>query len=140
MGLGQQEDIRMKTNPVVVALGLWLMSGLIPALAATVQPYEPSAFEVAQKQGDPILLFVDASWCPTCASERSVLRRLYGMPEFENLRVFDVDFDTSKPLLRRLHVQMQSTLIVYHGTRETGRLTGATNPRVIQRLLETSST
>lgn len=129
----------MKTNPVVVALGLWLMSGLIPALAATVQPYDQSAFDVAQKQGDPILLFVDASWCPTCASERTVLHRLYRMPEFKNLRVFDVDFDTSKPLLRHLHVQMQSTLIVYHGTRETGRLTGATNPGVIQRLLETSA-
>ena len=129
----------MKASPIVLALGLSLMSGLAPALAATVQPYQQSAFDVAQRHGDPILVFVDASWCPTCARERPILHNFYKMPEFRNLRVFDVDFDASKPLLRRLHVQMQSTLIVYHGTRETGRLTGATNAGVILRLLETSS-
>jgi thioredoxin 1 len=55
------------------------------------------------------------------------------------IKVFDVDFDTSKPLLRQLGVQMQSTLIVYHGAKETGRMTGATDPAVIKRLLETSA-
>ena len=50
-----------------------------------------------------------------------------------------VDFDTSKPLLRQLGVQMQSTLIVYHGAKETGRMTGAIDPAVIKRLLETSA-
>jgi thioredoxin 1 len=129
----------MKTSPIIIALGLALMSGVTSALAATVQPYQQSAFDRAQRHGDPILVFVEASWCPTCARERSILRRFYGMSEFKHLRVFDVDFDTSKPLLRRLHVQMQSTLIVYHGTRQTGRLTGATDPGVILRLLETSS-
>jgi hypothetical protein len=46
---------------------------------------------------------------------------------------------TSRPLLRQLGVQMQSTLIIYHGTKETGRMTGATDPAVIKRLLETSA-
>jgi len=129
----------MKISPMIVALGLSLTSGLIPAYATTVQPYEQSAFNGAQEHGDSILVFVEASWCPTCARERTILHKLYKMPQFKNLHVFDVDFDTSKPLLHRLHVQMQSTLIVYHGTRETARLTGATDPGVILRLLETSS-
>jgi hypothetical protein len=38
-----------------------------------------------------------------------------------------------------LGVQMQSTLIIYHGTKETGCMTGATDPAVIKRLLETSA-
>jgi thioredoxin 1 len=129
----------MKIRAMIVALGLTLAGGLSPSYAATVQPYEQSAFDVAQEHGDSILVFVEASWCPTCARERTILHGLYKMPQFKNLRVFDVDFDTSKPLLHRLRVQMQSTLIVYHGTRETGRLTGATNAGVILRLLETSS-
>jgi thioredoxin 1 len=106
--------------------------------AATVQPYQQPAFEAAQKSGDQILIFVEASWCPTCAKERPILQQLYGTPEFAHLQVFDVDFDTSKPLLRQLGVQMQSTLIIYHGTKETGRMTGAIDPEVIKRLLETS--
>ena len=88
------------------------------AHAATVQPYQQPAFEAAQKSGDPILIFVEAPWCPTCSNERLILQQLYGTPEFAHLQVFDVDFDTSKPLLRRLGVQMQSTLIIYHGTRK----------------------
>ena len=129
----------MKIRPMIVALGLSLVSGLIPSYAATVEPYEQSAFDVAQAHGDSILVFVEASWCPTCAKERAILHDLYKMPQFKDLHVFDVDFDTSKPLLHRLHVPMQSTLIVYHGTLETGRLTGATDSGVILRLLETSS-
>lgn len=129
----------MKVTALVAGLGVALMSGLVPAGAATVQPYLQSSFAAAQKEGDPILIFVDASWCPTCAKERPILQHLYQLPEFKTLRVFDVDFDTGKPLLRRLNVRMQSTLIVYHGTQETGRLTGATDSGVIKHLLETST-
>lgn len=129
----------MKIMPIVAGLGLALMSGLVPASAATVHPYQQGAFQAAQREGDPILIFVDASWCPTCAKERPILQRLYKMPEFKSLQVFNVDFDTSKPLLHRLGVQMQSTLIVYHGAKETGRLTGATDLGIIKHLLETST-
>ena len=52
--------------------------------------------------------------------------------------VYRVDFDTSKTLLHQLNVQMQSTLIVYHGAKETGRATGITDPDAIRKLLETS--
>jgi hypothetical protein len=34
---------------------------------------------------------------------------------------------------------MQSTLIVYRGSKETSRMTGATDPAVIKRLLESSA-
>ena len=121
---------------LALAIGLWAGGS---AHAATVQPYEPAAFAAAQKSNAPILIFVEASWCPTCAKERPILQQLYAKPEFMQLKVFDVDFDTSKPLLRQLGVQMQSTLIVYHGNKEIGRMTGATDPAVIQQLLEKSA-
>jgi thiol-disulfide isomerase/thioredoxin len=130
----------MRINPLLVGLSLACAMGSPSADAATVQKYEQGAFVAAQQNGDPILVFVEASWCPTCAKERPILSRLYTQPEFETLQVFEVDFDTSKPLLRHLGVQLQSTLIVYHGMKETGRLTGATNPAVIKHLLETSGT
>ncbi len=114
--------------------------GLATAQAATVEPYQQSSFAAAQQAGKPILIFVEAPWCPTCAKERPILASLYDTPEFKDLQVFTVDFDTSKPLLRQLKVQMQSTLIVYHGGKETGRATGATDPDAIKKLLETSKT
>ena len=114
--------------------------GLATAEAATVQPYQPGGFTAAQQAGKPILIFVEAPWCPTCAKERPILSGLYDTPEFKDLQVFTVDFDTSKPLLRQLNVSTQSTLIVYHGDKETGRATGATDPDIIRKLLETSKT
>jgi len=130
----------MKKLAVLVGFALTVgISAFGAARAATVQPYQQTAFDAAQKSDEPILIFVEASWCPVCAKERPILQQLYGTPEFAKLKVFDVDFDTSKPLLRQLGVQMQSTLIVYHGTKETGRATGATDPAVIKRLLETSA-
>ena len=130
----------MKRFAIVAGLALSMSVGVFGTVcAATVLPYQQAAFDAAQKSGEPVLIFVEASWCPTCAKERPILQQLYGTPEFANLKVFDVDFDTSKPLLRQLGVQMQSTLIVYHGAKETGRMTGATDPAVIKRLLETSA-
>jgi len=35
------------------------------AQAATVHPYQHAVFDAAQKGGEPILIFVEASWCPT---------------------------------------------------------------------------
>ena len=49
--------------------------------------------------------------------------------------MLDIDFDTSKPLLRKLHVAQQSTLIVYKGKTEVGRSTGDTDPASIEALL-----
>ena len=48
---------------------------------------------------------------------------------------FDIDFDTSKTLLRQLHVAQQSTLIVYKGKQEAGRSTGDTDAGSIEALL-----
>ncbi len=127
---------------LVMLVGFALTMGIGPfdaARAATVQTYQQTAFEAAQRSGEPILIFVEASWCPVCAKERPILQQLYESPEFAKLKVFNVDFDTSKPLLRQLGVQMQSTLIVYHGAKETGRVTGATDPAVIKHLLDTSA-
>ena len=109
--------------------------GLGSAQAATEMTYSDAAFTSAQKAGKPILIDITAPWCPTCAKQHPILSDLYTKPEFKDLQVFDVDFDSSKPLLRTLGVQMQSTMIVYHGAKEEGRATGVTAAPAIHDLL-----
>jgi len=106
------------------------------ALAGAPQPFDAKAFAAAQAEGKPILLHIEASWCPTCAQQRPILGALEKTPEFTNLVVFNVDFDNQKDVVRKLGVQMQSTLIVYHGKIEKGRSTGETDPAKIKSLLE----
>jgi thiol-disulfide isomerase/thioredoxin len=105
------------------------------ASAATVTAYTPQAFADAQKSGAPILVFVEASWCPTCAKIRPILADLYKSPSTDALRVFDVDFDTQKDVVKEFGVRVQSTLIAFHGTTEEARTTGVTDPAAIKDLV-----
>jgi thioredoxin 1 len=118
----------------VLALGAALS---LSPLASAMSPatYSPQAFAAAQAAGKPILLHITAPWCPTCKAQRPILSKLEATPKFKNLVVLDIDFDTSKPLLRKLHVAQQSTLIVYKGKKEVGRSTGDTDPASIAALL-----
>ena len=73
-----------------IILGL----GGAPAFAATEAPYTQAAFTAAQTAGEPILVWVHASWCPTCAKQQPILSKLEHEPAYNNLKVFMVDFDS----------------------------------------------
>jgi thioredoxin 1 len=105
------------------------------AAAMTPQAYTEQDFAAAQAAGKPILLHITAPWCPTCKAQRPILSKLEAESKFKNLVTFNIDFDTSKPLLRKLHVAQQSTLIVYKGKKEVGRSTGDTDAASIAALL-----
>ncbi len=109
-----------------------------PAQAATVIAYDQAAFAAAQAAGKPILLFIEASWCPTCAKQRPILSGFYKEPGFANLQVMTIDFDTQKDLIAALGVNKQSTLIAYHGKDERARATGVTDPDKLRALVTSS--
>ncbi len=119
---------------------------LLVALVATLSfaraevgtPFTPAAFEAAQKAGKPILIDVNAPWCPVCRAQAPTLAALPAVPAFKGLTVFSVDFDTQKDVLRSLGVQKQSTLIVFAGPKETGRTVGDTDPESIRKLVATA--
>ncbi len=110
-----------------------------PSTAATFKeeaPFSQAAFAAAQKAGDPILVHVTAPWCSTCTAQKPIVDRLHAEAQFRTMKIFNVDFDTQKPVLRKLGVRMQSTLIVYKGETEQGRSSGDTSPGGIKALLE----
>ncbi len=122
-----------------------LASGLTVAVcpiswAATEAPFTQPAFAAAQHADKPILVYITASWCPTCAKQRPILSQLENDPAFRDLAIYKADFDTQKDVVRGMGARMQSTLIVFHGTAEKGRSTGETNPSAIKALLEKAAT
>lgn len=106
-----------------------------PAKAATLTPYTRKALDIAQETGKPILIFVHAGWCPTCAKQSPIIESLMRQPEFANLVVLKVDFDTQKEVLKAFSVTQQSTLIAMHGTAERGRSVGETGKDAILALM-----
>ncbi len=131
----------MRRRLATLAIAATLAVPFVPAafapaaLAAVESGFTQAAFEGAQAAGQPILVDITASWCPVCAKQRPTLDSLAADPAFRELRIFKVDFDTQKDVVRAMGAQMQSTLIVFHGRDERGRSTGQTDPAMIRALV-----
>ena len=115
-----------------VAFGVAAMLGLSSGLHAA-QPYSAAAFDDAQKAGKTVLLHVTAPWCPTCRAQHPIIAGIEKSKP--NLVVFNVDYDTSKDLLKQLRVSSQSTLIVFKGSKEMARSSGDTKSAGIEALV-----
>lgn len=111
-----------------------------PAFAAVAESFDMNSFLAAQKAGKPILVAIHASWCPTCKAQKPILSALLAEPKFKNLDYFVIDFDAQKSAVSYFRARMQSTLIAFDGTTETGRSVGDTDRASIAALLDTTLT
>jgi thiol-disulfide isomerase/thioredoxin len=125
----------MKPLHFLVTAAMLLLTAF-NALAADRHAYEPKAFQTALEAGKPILVHVTAPWCGECKAQKPVVAALAALPEYKELTIFDVDFDTQKDALRELKVQKQSTLVVYKGKTEVTRAVGITRREAIEAVLK----
>lgn len=98
-------------------------------------PYDQAAFDAALAAGAPMLVEISAPWCPTCRAQKAVLAELLADPRFADLVRLEVDFDSRKDVVRALRATAQSTLIVYAGGDEVGRVVGETRPEALAELV-----
>lgn len=114
---------------------LVLLLSFSTAFAANV-PYDKNEFNKLMQEGKPVVLHIHASWCPVCRAQQKVLDELMPKPEFKDLPVLRVDFDTEKSVLRKYRVHNQSTFIVFNHGKEVTRSTGETGSSAIADLLK----
>nr|WP_298256632.1 thioredoxin family protein [Bradyrhizobium sp.] len=129
---------RRLLNGALIAGALAMAAPLAPSWANSAVPFSAEAFKAAQAAGGPILVEIHADWCPTCKAQRPILDRLTAEQKFKDLKIFRVDFDAQKPVVREFGAQMQSTLIVFKGAAEQGRSVGDTKEASIAALLDKS--
>jgi thiol-disulfide isomerase/thioredoxin len=117
-----------------------LVAGSLVGAAQAAQHvfWNEAAFASAQNSGKSIIVYVTAPWCPTCAKQKPAIQALENDPKFAQAILFEVDFDSQKHVLRRMHVSVQSTLIAFKGKTETARAAGITDPAEIRALFERS--
>jgi len=118
----------------IAAAGL----GSFPAVAAEWKPFTQAALAEAQKEGKPILVHIFATWCSVCRAQKPILEEFTAEPQYKDLVVLDMDFDTQKDDVRALGARVQSTLIAYKGDKEVGRSVGDTNANSIAELLKST--
>jgi thioredoxin 1 len=107
----------------------------ISSMAGERSAFDQKAFVAAQAQGKSILVDISAPWCPTCSAQKPIIEKLAAEPQYKDLAIFEVDFDSRKDVLRLFGAQSQSTLIVFKGKQEAGRSVGSTDADEIGALL-----
>jgi thioredoxin 1 len=108
------------------------------ALAAETRQYDARTFAAAQSAGSPIVVEINAPWCPTCKAQKPIIESLAKRAAYKDLVIFQVDFDSQKNAVRSLGARTQSTLIAYAGKTETARSVGDTRPDSIEALFQSA--
>lgn len=99
----------------------------IPAFAAmTWTTYAPQPFAAAQEAGKTVLVHVTAPWCPTCRAQKPILDELRADAKLGDVEFVAVDYDSQKDFLRAHNVRSQSTIIMFRGKQEAGRVVAET--------------
>lgn len=113
-----------------------LLSLSVGAFAAERFAYDEKRLDQALNAGSPVLVHITAPWCGECRAQKPIVAALAQTPEYANLTIVDVDFDTQKDALRKLKVAKQSTLVVFKGGKEIDRAVGITKRDAIDALLK----
>jgi thioredoxin 1 len=104
--------------------------------AAGQAAFTQTAFEHAVAAGEPVVLAVHASWCPTCKAQKPIMDALLHEAKRKDITLFVADFDTESALKKRLRIAQQSTFVVFKGGKEVGRSTGDTDRASIAALFD----
>ncbi len=117
-----------------------LVAGLTSGIASAgeIVPANMDVYKQAATAKKPIIMHVHATWCPVCAKQNMVIEELMKEPEFKNVIVFKIDFDTDKGIVEQLGVKHQSTLIASKGALEIDRTAGITDKDQIRQLIRKS--
>lgn len=106
-----------------------------PANAGEIRNFDRAAFQALQAKNAPTIVFVHADWCPICRGQEATINKLLSTPAYRSLTVLKIDYDTQKPLWTSFGAQKQSTLIAFHGRRETARLAYDADPQKVTALV-----
>ncbi|WP_020178576.1 thioredoxin family protein [Methylopila sp. M107] len=122
---------------VVLAICAMAAAALVQtASAAAIGRFASANFAAANKAGDPVVVHIDATWCPTCKAQKPVLAKLLAGGKYAGFKGFYVDYDSEKPVMRELSAPDRSTILVFAKGKEVARSVGDTSEEKIAALLD----
>ena len=121
----------------LLVLGVAALVLIAAAPAPPLRAWSKADFVAAQDAGQPVVVFVHASWCVTCRKQEPIIRQLLSDPTFKAVTVFVVDY-ADKTTLKELSVTDRSTLVAFHGKRERTRSSFSTDPTAIRALFSSA--
>jgi len=101
--------------------------------------YSPDVFKAALDSGEPVLLGFHASWCGTCRTQERQISALMDANEaYAKVKVINVDWDQygNSDFAKNLRIPRRSTLIMFQGGEEIGRVVAQTSQAEIEKLFK----
>jgi thiol-disulfide isomerase/thioredoxin len=99
------------------------------------EEYSTPRFEELMAQGEPLLVEVYASWCPTCLLQHRALDTLHAEGRGPNIRAIRVDFERDLDFVRKYDFRYTGTMVLFNRGRETARATGLITADKIEEFL-----
>jgi len=107
-----------------------------PLRAAEVRAFDRATFDAAQRVGRPVLVDVEAWWCPVCASQKHTIKALTAAdPRYDRLLILRLDYDKQKAEWQSFGVTKQATLIAFRSGHEVARLRFRTDRGEVAKVL-----
>lgn len=106
------------------------------AAIAGMSAFGTANFTAALERGGPVIVHIDATWCPTCQAQKPVLAGLLSRKKYMDIKAFSVDYDTEKAFMRKINTPDRSTIVVFAKGKEVARSTGDTSEAKIEALIE----
>ena len=116
-------------------VGAALLAVSATAFAGEVA-FTQASFDQTVSAGLPAVVYLHASWCPTCRVQKPIVDRLSVDPKLKTVTVFIADFDSETKLKRVLKVTQQSTFVVFKNGHEVARSAGQTQEAAIRAVFE----
>jgi thioredoxin 1 len=124
-------------KPIIERAALaYLFLALANIAYAGEVPYNKTQLDQQIAAGKPTVVYLHATWCPTCKIQQPIVDRLSSDAEFKSLTVFEADYDTETALKKNLRITQQSTFVVFKGGHEVARSTGETTEPAIRKTFE----
>ena len=99
------------------------------------EEYSTPRFEELMSRGEPLLVEVYASWCPTCLLQHKALETLHEEGRGPKIRAIRVDFDRDEDFRRAFGFNHTGTMVLFNQGRETARQSGLVTPDKIEAFL-----
>lgn len=124
----------------LIAIILWgnlIYMNLRPAdpILPGWENYSAESFNARLEAGEPMLVEVYASWCPTCLLQHRALETLHTEGRGPKIRAIRVDFDQDTDFTARYGFNHTGTMVLFNEGREVVRVTGLVTPEKIQNFL-----
>ncbi len=102
------------------------------------EEYSTTRFEELMQRGEPVLVEVYASWCPTCLLQHRALETLHNEGRGPSVRAIRVDFERDTDFVQKYAFRYTGTMVLYNQGREVAREAGLVTPEKIEAFLRSN--